>query len=223
MGKRKVTLGLIHTSATLVPIFAGLCEQHIPWVDTFNLVDDSLIRDVLRRKRLTDLTASRVVDHVRSAASAGADQILVTCSSIGAAVEAAASQVQIPVLRVDQPMADRAVSQAKRVGVVATLATTLEPTADLVRRRAAALGRDVELNVRLCDGAFDALMGGDAGTHDRLVAAALAELCGTEEMVLLAQASMARVVNQLDESQRRVPVLASPLTAIEHLKAVFDG
>ena len=211
------TLGLIHTSATLVPIFAELCAKQLPRVDTFNIVDDSLIKDVIRRNELTDLTASRVGDYVRSAASAGADQILVTCSSIGAAVEAAATTVDVPVLRVDQPMAAQAVTQAKRIGVVATLSTTLEPTADLVRRRAAAQGKEVELNVRLCEGAFDALMQGDSAQHDQMVANALRELAAETDVILLAQASMARVVDQLDAADRTVPILASPPTAIAHL------
>jgi Asp/Glu/hydantoin racemase len=220
MNDRK-TLGLIHTSAVLVPVFAELCARHLPHVETFNIVDDSLIKDVIRRNVLTEQTASRVGDYVRLAEQAGADQILVTCSSIGRAVEAAQSSVTTPVLRVDQPMADHAVRQARRVGVVATLSTTLEPTADLVRRRAAALDREVELTVRLCEGAFDTLMNGDVAGHDSMVARVLGELTEQVDVVLLAQASMARVVNQLDETQRRVPILASPPTAIEHLQSVF--
>ena len=220
MNDRK-TLGLIHTSAMLVPVFAELCARHLPHVETFNIVDDSLIKDVIRRNALTEQTACRVGDYVRLAEQAGADQILVTCSSIGRAVEAVQSSVTTPVLRVDQPMADQAVRQARRIGVVATLATTLEPTADLVRRRAAALDREVELTVRLCEGAFDTLMNGDAAGHDSMVARVLGELTEQVDVVLLAQASMARVVNQLDETQRRVPILASPPTAIEHLQSVF--
>ena len=61
----------------------------------------------------------------------------------------------MPVLRVDQPMADRAVATAQRIGVIATLPTTLEPTADLIRRRAAAAGKNIELDDALCDGAFE--------------------------------------------------------------------
>ena len=222
MNDKQKTLGLIHTSATLVPVFAELCAEHLPNVETFNIVDDSLIKDVIRRRKLTAQTASRVSDYIRLAESAGADQILVTCSSIGAAVEAAASSVETAVLRVDQPMADQAVRQAKRIGVVATLSTTLEPTADLVRRRAAALSREVTLTARLCDGAFGALMSGDAAAHDAMVAKALGELAEQVDVILLAQASMARVVDQLDNSQRKVPILASPPTAIEHLKTVFQ-
>src|SRR3990170_7539892 len=132
---KQKTLGLIHTSATLVPVFQQLCTQSLPGINVFNIVDDSLIKDVISKGMLTSSTARRVVDHIGSAEAAGADFILVTCSSIGAAVEAAAPLTRVPVLRVDQPMADLAVQTGKRIGVIATLKTTLEPTTDLVRRR----------------------------------------------------------------------------------------
>jgi Asp/Glu/hydantoin racemase len=214
-------LGLIHTSATLVPIFDQLCKAKLPGVSVFNIVDDSLIKDVIANNRLLPQTARRVVDHVAAAEDAGAEFIMVTCSSIGPAVEMAAGLVTVPVLRVDQPMADRAVQQARRIGVVATLPTTLEPTADLIRRRAAAAGKDIELASHLCQGAFDALMSGNAATHDQLVAAALCSLANDVEVIVLAQASMARVVETLPESTRRVPILASPPIAVEYLATIL--
>jgi len=218
--KRKM-LGLIHTSATLVPVFSQLCKEKLPGVDTFNLADDSLIKDVIRRGELTPQTARRAVEHIVSAEEAGADYILVTCSSIGRAVETAASLSAVPVLRVDQPMADRAVQTGRKIGVVATLPTTLEPTADLIQRRAQKAGRQVELTSRLCVGAFDALMGGDAAEHDAMVAGALRELSQQVEVIVLAQASMARVVERLAEVEKRVPILASPALAVEYLATVL--
>lgn len=218
--KRK-TLGLIHTSATLVPVFQQLCKAKLPQVDVFNIADDSLIKDVIARGTLTPVTTSRVAGHIRSAEAAGADYILVTCSSIGPAVEAAAPQARVPVLRVDQPMADQAVRTGRRIGVIATLSTTLAPTADLIRRRAAVAGRQIELTSRLCEGAFDALMGGDAAKHDAMVAAALKELAGEVDVIVLAQASMARVVEGLAAADRRVPILASPPLAIDYLATVL--
>ncbi len=217
---KQKTLGLIHTSATLVPVFSQLCKDKLPGVDTFNLVDDSLIKDVIRRGELTPHTARRAVEHIASAEAAGADYILVTCSSIGRAVETAASLSAVPVLRVDQPMADRAVQTSRKIGVVATLPTTLEPTADLIQRRAQKAGRQIELVSRLCAGAFDALMSGDAPKHDAMVAGALKELSQQVEVIVLAQASMARVVEGLAEAERRVPILASPALAVEYLATV---
>ena len=46
-------LGLIHTSATLVPVFAELCNQYIPEIKVFNIVDDSLIKNTIARGELT--------------------------------------------------------------------------------------------------------------------------------------------------------------------------
>ncbi|RZK89226.1 MAG: Asp/Glu/hydantoin racemase [Pedobacter sp.] len=211
------TLGLVHTSATLVPVFQQLCATHLPNVNVFNIVDDSLIKDVITRNELTKLTARRVVDHVGSAALAGADYILVTCSSIGSAVEAAAELTGVPVLRVDQPMADLAVQTGKKIGVIATLPTTLGPTSDLVKRRAAAAGKEIELTSKLCEGAFEALMGGNPEKHDKMVAAALRQLSTEVDVIVLAQASMSRVVDGLQESEKRIPILASPALAIQHI------
>ncbi len=211
------TLALVHTSATLVPIFAQLCKTKLPNVDTFNIVDDSLVRAIGARGSLTADIARRVAAYITSAEAGGADRILVTCSSIGPAVEAAAPFAAVPVLRVDQPMADQAVQTGRRIGVIATLPTTLIPTSDLVRRRAQLAGKEIELVSRLCEGAFEALMSGDAARHDTLVANALQELSTEVDVIVLAQASMARVVDAFPHVDRRVPILASPPIAIEHL------
>lgn len=211
------TLALIHTSATLVPVFQQLCAEYLPGVQTFNIVDDSLVRTINREGELTPAVARRVVGYVTSAEAGGADHILVTCSSIGAAVEQAAGLAGVPVLRVDQPMADQAVQTGRRIGVIATLPTTLGPTADLVRRRAVRAGKEIELTSVLCEGAFEALMSGDGARHDAIVATALKELATKVAVVVLAQASMARVVDALDAADRVVPILASPSIAVQHL------
>lgn len=217
------TLGLVHTSATLVPVFQALTDQYLAdkKLKIFNISDDSLIKNTIERGALTPDTSRRVINHIISAEEAGADFILVTCSSIGPAVEMAASLAKIPVLRVDQPMADKAVQMGKRVGVIATLPTTLEPTSDLVRRRAALAGKDIELVSKLCEGAFDALMGGRPEVHDEMVATALKELAQQVDVILLAQASMARVVGQLEEEDKSVPIITSPELAIQHLADIL--
>jgi Asp/Glu/hydantoin racemase len=215
------TLGLIHTSATLIPVFQELCKQYLPGVSTFNIVDDSLVKNIRERGELTPSISKRVADYVASAEDSGADYILVTCSSIGAAVEAAAKKASVPVLRVDRPMADMAASMGRRIGIIATLQTTLEPTSDLVKRRAALAGKKIELIPKLCEGAFEALMDGDPAKHDALVADALRELSKQVDVILLAQASMARVVDTLAEADKIVPIVASPPNAIKYLASVI--
>lgn len=219
MNRKK--LGLIHTSATLVPMFASLCKEKLPGVDVFNIADDSLVKGIMEAGSLTAQIKRRVAGYIESAELGGADYIMVTCSSIGPAVEAAAPLMAVPVLRVDQPMADKAVATGRRIGVVATLKTTLEPTADLIQRRAAQAGKQIELISRLAEGAFDALMSGDAARHDEMVAGALKELSQQVDVIVLAQASMARVVDTLPPQEKRVPILSSPAIAVDYLATVL--
>jgi Asp/Glu/hydantoin racemase len=199
-----------------------LCSKYLPNVKVFNIVDDSLIKNTIACGELTKSTSKRVVNYAASAEEAGADFILYTCSSIGAAVEAAAALTGVPVLRVDQPMADKAVQAGKRIGVIATLSTTLEPTSDLVRRRAIVVHKEIELKSVLCEGAFDALMSGDAATHDKKVGDALKQLSKEVDVIVLAQASMGRVVDTLDEADKKIPILASPTIAIQYLASILN-
>lgn len=214
-------LGLLHTSATLVPVFENLCKSKLADVSVFNLVDDSLIKDVIKNGRLRPPTARRVAQHIAAAEDAGADLIMVTCSSIGPAVETAATLASVPVLRVDQPMAYRAVTLGRRIGVIATLQTTLEPTADLIRRCAQSAAQEVTITASLCEGAFDALMRGDAKAHDEMVASTLRQMTADVDVIALAQASMARVVEALPETDRRIPILASPPLAVDYLATIL--
>ncbi|MCV4797023.1 Asp/Glu racemase, partial [Escherichia coli] len=75
--------------------------------------------------------------------------------------------------------------------------TTLEPTARLVEAEARAAGKAVELRTVLVEGAFEALQQGEGAEHDRRVVAALEKLLGEVDVVVLAQASMARLLANL--------------------------
>jgi Asp/Glu/hydantoin racemase len=118
-------------------------------------------------------------------------------------------------------MADKAVQMGTKIGVVATLSTTLEPTSDLVRRRAIFAGKEIELTSKLCEGAFEALMNGKPEVHDESVASALKELSQKVDVILLAQASMARVVSQLSDEDKKVPILTSPELAVQYLAKIL--
>jgi Asp/Glu/hydantoin racemase len=125
--------------------------------------------------------------------------------------------VDIPVLRVDDPMADLALASGTRIGVAATVRTTLTPTVSLIERKATAARKKVSVISKLCEGAFDALLAGDTTKHDALVRAGLQELIPQVDVVVLAQASMARIVETLPEADRLLPILSSPRLAIQRL------
>ncbi len=214
-------LALVHTVSSLVLPFKALCDELIPGTDIFNIVDESLLQNCIRENRLSPITARRLVGHIISAEEAGADIVMVTCSSVGPTVEMARPLVNIPVLRVDEPMANEAVKMGRRIGVAATLRTTLDPTASLIQAKAKAAGTEIELTPKLCEGAFDAVMAGDTAKHDTIVGTGVRELTQNVDVIVLAQASMARVVENLTESERQTPILSSPRLAIEHLAEVL--
>ena len=217
-------IAFIHTSPSVIPTFKSLADELIgPRAKIFNMVDESLLCDIIGHGCCPPATAKRLVGHVLAAEQAGAAIILVTCSSMGRAVEASRTLVASKVLRVDEPMAERAVATGKRIGVIATLPSTLEPTAALIRSRAAAAGKQIELTARVVDGAFDAVISGNGAKHDELVAAALREMAKTADVIVLAQASMARVVESLRLQDKPVPILSSPRSAIEHLVTLIDA
>lgn len=218
------TLGLVHNSPMLAGVFNEIAARVMPDVRILHFVDESTIRNTIAAGHLQKSTMRQVVRLVGSTFDAGCDVAMVTCSSIGRAVEMAAELYDQPVLRVDRAMAEQAVASATRIGVVATLSTTLDPTADLVRRVAAEQGKAIELVPHLCEGAFDAVMAGDGATHDRIVGEALTTALTNVDTIVLAQASMARVVASLPEGAVTAPVLSSPelgmLRAAEMLKGL---
>ena len=216
-------LALVHTVAGLVPRFRELSAELLPGVETFDIVDETLLRDATSERRVSLDTARRLFAHLAAVERHGADAILVTCSSMGGVVDAARPFGGVPLLRIDQAMAEQAVQRGAGIGVLATLQSTLGPTAELISRTAADAGRSVEVRAELCDGAFEALHDGDTDRHDELVRSGLRALIGWADVIVLAQASMARVVDSLTDDERRTPILSSPRLGMERMRHILAG
>ena len=210
-------LALIHTVTALVPVFAELTQRLLPGWETFNLVDESLLRNTIRSGVLEPVTSRRLAGHVWSAVDAGAEAVMVTCSSLGPAVDATVPLCPVRLFRVDEAMADAALATGRRIGVLATLTTTLQPTLDLIARRARLQHKDIALSHAVCAGAFEHLQKGERDRHDEAIAAELGRMAPVVDVVVLAQASMARVVDALPPGAVGVPVLSSPRLAVERL------
>jgi Asp/Glu/hydantoin racemase len=210
-------VAFVHTAAMLPAVFKSLVAELAPQIDMYNILDESLLQDTIRDGELSKATIRRLVSYLALAQEAGAEMVMVTCSSIGPAADIGRSLVDVPVLRVDEPMAEKALEEGWRIGVAATVATTLRPTAALIERKAAELGKSVNVVSKLCDGAFEALLAGDGSKHDKLVKDGLRELIPSVDVIVLAQASMARIVETLSESERPLPIYSSPRLAVERL------
>ena len=215
------SLALIHTVPGLIPVFEELIARHLPDWRPFNMVDESLLRNTIREGELSRLTMRRLAGHVWSAVDAGAQAIMVTCSSLGPAVDATGPLCPVPLFRVDDGMAIGALEQGSRIGVLATLSTTLEPTAALIEHHALQARQPLTLTSHLCAGAFEKLAEGDRAGHDALVREGFEAVAGKVDAVVLAQASMARALDGLGTTQ--VPVFTSPELGVLHMRAALAG
>ncbi|MZD10477.1 arylsulfatase [Streptomyces sp. SID5785] len=202
-------LVLLHTSPVHVPVFDALRDTHHPGLALRHVVREEL----LERARATspESVAGDLGVLLRTAAADGAEAVLCTCSSIGGVAEALGAEAGVPVLRLDRPMAARAVEIGSRVTVVATTHSTLGPTVALVEEEARRAGRPVDVTTVLVDGAWELFLAGDQDGYLDLVAAALDGAAGAADMLVLAQASTADAAGR---TRTAVPVLSSPLPGL---------
>ncbi|HET7725297.1 MAG TPA: aspartate/glutamate racemase family protein [Propionibacteriaceae bacterium] len=209
-------IALLHTGAVNIAPFGRLTRAHWPGVETVNLLDDKIVAD-LRTPRAPSV-AERLRDLVDGAVAGGADAVLLTCSSISEYAAGLSEAAGIPVLRVDEAVADAAVAAGRRIAVIATLPTTLGPSVRLVHERAALAGVEPEVSEVLVEGAFEAVAAGDTAAHDRLVGEAVVRAAASSDVVVLAQASMATAAQAVTVA---VPVLTSPEPAVLRAKDVL--
>jgi hypothetical protein len=215
------TVTLVHA---VLPALAPMREAlvaAIPGVQIRNLLDEGLSTEAERRGGVDRACVERMLTLLDLAVAAPSDAILLTCTAYSTMLpEARERHPGTPMFAVDQVMVETAVRTARRIGVLATFAAGLEQQRALLTEEALAQGKTIEIVESLHPAAMDALRCGDAETHDRIVLDALPALAAQVDLVLLAQASMARVVPAVPEAYRE-RVLSSPRLAAEALRARF--
>jgi len=222
MTQNQKTVVIVHTGPVTVQPLVTQAAELLPDVRIVNLIDDSLLKDVMAAGGVTEAVSRRMNQYYQIGQDMGAAAVLNACSSVGEVADAAMDKLNIPLVKIDVAMAEQAVSRASRIGVAATVATTLDPTVRLIEKTAERMGKEITVVRQLVAGAFDALLSGDATEHDRLVGEGLAELAQETELIVLAQVSMGRVADALGD-RISVPVLTSPRLGIERLASVLKA
>lgn len=212
-------IALLHTGAVVIPMAAEFVKRELPDVTAINYLDDRIVAD-LGDPDVAPSVPGRIAELAQAAVDAGAEAILLTCSSISELAADTAERVGVPILRIDEAMADEAVATGDRIAVLATLATTCGPTTRLIQERAELAGRAPSITSVVIDGAFEAVSSGDRPTHDRLVAAAIERAAAAADVVVLAQASMASATSAVDVD---VPVLTSLESGVRRLRSLMES
>ena len=207
---------LIHTSPVSLDELKSLFHEILPDVEMVNIIDDSLLEEVKRNGSITPQIISRMCSYVQVAKTLKPDIIFNQCSSVGEAFDIARTQAECLTLKIDEPMAEKAVSLGTRIGVVATVASTVKPSANLIRNTAKKLGREITVTEYLVDGALDMLMRGEKDKHNELVIKEIRKAEQENDVVVLAQGSMTAILPLLKETEKTV--LTSPRLAVERVK-----
>ena len=202
----------------LVAPLTEIFKEYLPEVKLNHIADDSLIQEVIANNQVTPAVRRRLLTYYLTAADSGADVVFNCCSSVGDIADLGNEIAPVPVFRIDWPMAVQAVNSAKRIAVISTLPTTLDPTRRLLERAAREAGREVVLVDGLAAGAFQAGQSGDGATHDRLIQEAAEKIADQVDLFVLAQGSMARMEKKLAEITGK-PVLSSPVSGVQGLRA----
>jgi len=220
MIKKKKKISIIET--TLVPLqhLRELFFEILPDVEIVSFVDDSLLKEVISAGSPTPDVIRRYCTYAVEAERIGSDLIFNQCSSMGEVVDIAQKMVRIPIFKTDLPMAKKAIESGNKIGVVATLNTTLMPTTRLIQKEADEKGKDIKIFPKLCEGAFDLISKGDKDGHNRIIIKTIQELSNVVDVIALAQGSMAVLIPDLVEV--KVSVLSSPRSGVLRAKEILE-
>lgn len=216
----KLKVGVVHTFLYSVDDIKTQFRKYLPEVEMINIVDDSLLQEALTNKGLTSGIISRMCDYYRNLQDLGCACALNQCSSVGEAADIAARLIDIPIAKIDRPMAREAAEKGSRVAVIATAISTVEPSARLVESEAAKLGKKVSVERCYVDGAYDFLLKtGDKERHNQMVIDKVRDAAKSHDVVVLAQGSMYHLVPKIGDTG--MLVLTSLETGVAQIRDVL--
>jgi hypothetical protein len=214
-------IAFLHTAQVHVPTFERLVHELGPEVEAEHLVREDLLHEARTTGADHPALPAKVHDAMREAAADGAAVVVCTCSTLGGIAERTATGGAFAAQRIDRAMADRAVRMGPRVLVAAALESTLEPTRALVLSAAAQAGVGVRPSLLLVDGAWAHFEAGDTARYIEVLADAIRDAASAADVVVLAQASMAPVADEL--ADLGIELLSSPRLGVAHALATLHA
>lgn len=214
------SIAIVQTSAVSMNELNALCAEIMPEVRVYNIIDDSLIKEVNANGGPTVGVRNRMFQYYKQAESLGVDAILNQCSSVGEVADQIRPFISVPIVKIDEAMARKAVSLGSKIGVVATVQTTTGPSCRLIESMAKEAGKEITIDLHLVRDAMMVLIEkGDKELHNKMVLHDVEKAAKTNDVVVLAQGSMTVLLPLLGHIKK--PVLSSPRLAIEYMKEVL--
>jgi hypothetical protein len=213
MGRK---VGMVHAGSFNVRLFNDLVSEIMPGVEVVHLVDEGLPFMADEQSR------GRVLRRLKTLASfaeeSGAEIVLLTCTAFGRLVDEVGESVNISVMSVLEIMVAEVMGMSGLIGILGTHPGMLASALQLIQEQATLNGKKTEVKTSLCPGAFDAMWHGDWPTHDRIVIEHLNRMTDEVAAVVIPQPSMERVLKQVPETSRKVPIMSSARLSVQRLK-----
>ncbi|HEX5433306.1 MAG TPA: aspartate/glutamate racemase family protein [Candidatus Angelobacter sp.] len=217
------TIGIIHAIHLTIRAMQPFLDRYIPDVEVIHLCDDTIQRDNISAGVgvIPKHNYFRFAQYAHNLQESGVELILLACSTFNYAAELARPMIDIPILQIDRPMMELAVSRGHRVGLLATLATTVPSSERLLKIVAAEKNSPVEITTVLRPEAFAAIQKGDTETHNRILLEEIDKLSGKVDSIVMAQLSMSALEPYLGKTA--VPVYNSGATGFGHIRQLLYG
>lgn len=216
------TLGIIHASHITIQAMQPYIERYLPDVSIMHLCDDTIQRDNIAAGVgvIPKRNYKKFAEYSHNLQEAGVDMILLACSTFNFAAELARPMIDIPIAQIDRPMMEKAVRTGSRIGLLATLETTVPSSERLLQIAAKEAGKEISCKTVLCREAFDAYSRGDVETHNRILKEKITELSKEVDCIVMAQLSMSALAPFLGETS--VPVYNSGETGFARVRDMLE-
>ncbi len=204
-------LACLHTSAVHIKTFDDLLRKHNTDIELVHLVNEDLLEYHQKLGFVDDKLQTKIELEIAKLAK-DSNAILCTCSSIAQAAVGLAPKYNLPILRIDKPMAVKAISLGKRIVVLAALESTLETSLEIVKTTIKENNSDSQVIAKLCQGAWQYFEADDYNKYYQTIADCIDNLAKNADVIVLAQASMAKAK---EFCKADIPVLSSPELALQ--------
>ena len=210
---------MIHAIAESIPPVRLAFDEEFPEAEVINVLDESLLVDF--DDQLTPDLRRRITNIIGYCQDNKADAIGLACSVYAPVVESAKDLVHVPLVSSYGPVMANAVTAGPRIGLIASVASTMQDSKYYLHLAADEAGVEIEPQLCLAEDLITVMRAeGQSGLERRLEEEVL-KIASKVDVVLLTQFSFAAALAHL-EKVSPIPVLSAPHSSARTLKKLLS-
>ncbi len=213
-------ISLIHVTPVAIKPINDAFSALWPEATLNNLLDDSISMGLSQGASKESLKR-QFLDLARYAQNNGADAILFTCSAFGEILDECKNELDIPILKPNEAMVNRAAQKDGKIALLATFEPAIESIKAELMDAANEHGTNIEVQAFAAPKALSVLKeNNDLETHDALIADLVTQATDCD-IICFSQFSMSSAL-RLSEKNTSKPILTTPESAVLQIKALLS-